>query len=75
MQVDMSEQEARLLRAGLVRQMVELEDEVGRVDGAALRSMLTSDLAVLRALYDRLAVTLDVRPPRSESRLARALPR
>jgi len=75
MQIDMNEREAHLVRAGLVRQMVELEDELGRVDGPSLRSILTSDLQVLRALHDRLALTLDVRPPRSESRLARALPR
>jgi hypothetical protein len=75
MEVEMSEREARLLRSGLVRQMVELEDELGRVDSASLRAMLTTDLQILRALHDRLAVALDVRPPRSESRLARALPR
>jgi len=75
MEVEMSEHEARLIRAGLVRQMVELEDELGRVDSASIRSMLTADLQILRALHDRLAAPLDARPPRSDSRLARALPR
>ena len=75
MEIEMSEHEARLIRAALVRQMVELEDELGRIDGATLRAMLTSDLQVLRELHDRLAAALDVRPPRSDSRLARALPR
>lgn len=75
MELEMSEQEARLIRAGLVRQMVELEEELSHVDSAPLRAMLTSDLEVLRGLHDRLAAPLDARPPRSDSRLARALPR
>jgi hypothetical protein len=75
MEVEMTEHEARMVRAGLVRQMVELEEELARVDSAALRAMLTADLEVLRSLHDRLAAPLDARPPRSDSRLARAVPR
>lgn len=75
MEIEMSEREARLLRAGLVRQMVELEDELERVNTPSVNSMLMSDLQVLRALHDRLAATLDVRPPRSEPRVPRSLPR
>lgn len=75
MEIEMSEREARLLRSGLVRQMVELEDELERVNTPSVNSMLMSDLQVLRALHNRLAATLDVRPARSEPRVPRALPR
>lgn len=62
MDLDLSEREARLVRAQLVRHLVELEDEMTHADGGMLKDMLAGEITVLRSVYERLAQLLDARP-------------
>jgi hypothetical protein len=61
-----SDSEARLVRALIVRHLVELEEELSREDEVALHRVLSSRLRELRDLHDRLTSVLEP-PPRSTS--------
>jgi hypothetical protein len=59
MNLELSEHAARLVRGQLVRQIVELEDELARAHEKSLRQALSADLITLRDLYERLTSVLD----------------
>jgi hypothetical protein len=62
--LELTEQEARLMRAQLVRHIVDLEDELARTEQSALERALAVDIRALRELNRRLASMLDsVSPP------------
>jgi hypothetical protein len=67
MQLDLNESEARLIRALIVRHLVELEEELARADGAALHRALSSRLHELRELHDRLTLILEPAPRSTSS--------
>jgi len=69
MNLQLTEREALALRAAVVRQLVELEEEVRR-DPAAGRSSMATELGMLRELHDRLTELVDTKA--SVARLARA---
>ncbi|HSY21485.1 MAG TPA: hypothetical protein VK841_05185 [Polyangiaceae bacterium] len=59
MNLELTEPEARLLRAQLVRHIVELEDELSRTRQNAIERTLTSEIGSLRDVYGRLTSMLD----------------
>jgi hypothetical protein len=59
MNLDLTEREARLMRAQLVRHIVELEDELSRSGPSALGRTLAVDISMLREIYGRLTAVLD----------------
>jgi hypothetical protein len=59
MNLDLTEREARLMRAQLVRHIVELEDELSRSGPSALGRTLAVDISMLREIYGRLNAMLD----------------
>jgi hypothetical protein len=64
MNLELTEQEARLMRAQLVRHIVDLEDELARTEQSTLERALAVDIRALRELYRRLTSMLDcVSPP------------
>jgi len=65
MNLELTEPEARLLRAQLVRHIVELEDELSRTHQNGLERVLTSEIGSLREMYGRLTLMLDTEAPRS----------
>ncbi len=67
MQLDMSDGEARLVRALIVRHLVELEEELAHADETALHRALSARLRDLRELHDRLTVILEPAPRSSSS--------
>ena len=67
MNIDLTEREARLVRAQLVRHIAELEDEFSHADPNALKRALASEIGALRGVYDRLTVMLDSTPRRTST--------
>jgi hypothetical protein len=65
MNLELTEPEARLLRAQLVRHIVELEDELSRNRQNGLGRALTSEIGSLREVYGRLTSMLDTESHRS----------
>lgn len=64
MNFDLTEREARLLRAQLVRYIVELEDELARsATQNLLERALASEIRTLHDLYTRLTSMLDPEAP------------
>jgi len=64
MNLELSDQEARLVRAQLVRHIVELEDEITRTENPGVTRSLTTDIRLLRNVYTQLNGMLDsVSPP------------
>jgi hypothetical protein len=64
MNLELTEHEARLVRAQLVRHIVELEDEVAHTQQATLERALAAEIRSLREVYGRLTSMLDsVSPP------------
>jgi hypothetical protein len=59
MNLELTEHEARLVRAQLVRHIVELEDELARTDHNALERALATEIRSLRDVYSRLTLMLD----------------
>ena len=59
MNLELTEPEARLLRAQLVRHIVELEDELSRTRQNAIERTLASEIGSLRDVYGRLTSMLD----------------
>jgi hypothetical protein len=59
MNLELSEHEARLVRAQLVRHIVELEDELARTEQNALERALATEIRSLRDVYSRLTLMLD----------------
>jgi hypothetical protein len=59
MNLELTEHEARLVRAQLVRHIVELEDELARTDQNALERALATEIRSLRDVYSRLTLMLD----------------
>jgi hypothetical protein len=64
MNIDLTEREARLVRAQLVRYIAELEDEFSRADPNVLKRTLASEIGTLRGVHDRLTALLDRSPLR-----------
>ena len=67
MNLELTEPEARLLRAQLVRHIVELEDELSRTRQNAIERALTSEIGSLRDVYGRLNSMLDQESSRTYS--------
>jgi hypothetical protein len=65
MNLELTEQEARLMRAQLVRHIVDLEDELARAEQSVLERALAVDIHALRELYRRLTSLLDSSSPPS----------
>jgi hypothetical protein len=65
MNLELTEREARLMRAQLVRHIVELEDELTRSGHEALARALAQEIRTLRDIQGRLAVLLDADAPSS----------
>jgi hypothetical protein len=64
MNLELTEHEARLVRAQLVRHIVELEDELARTQQTMLERALAVEIRTLREVYGRLTSMLDsVSPP------------
>jgi hypothetical protein len=63
--LELTEQEARLMRAQLVRHIVDLEDELARTEQSALERALAVDIRALRELNRRLTSMLDSVSPSS----------
>jgi hypothetical protein len=61
MQLELSESDARLVRALVVRHLVELEEELARANDPVLNRALGTRLRELRDLHDRLTSNLE--PP------------
>lgn len=62
--LELTEQEARLVRAQLVRHIVDLEDELARTEQTGLERALAVEIGALREVYRRLTSMLDsVSPP------------
>lgn len=59
MNLELTEHEARLVRAQLVRHIVELEDELARTEQNALERALATEIRSLRDVYSRLTLMLD----------------
>ncbi|MDP9152470.1 MAG: hypothetical protein M3O36_21295 [Myxococcota bacterium] len=64
MNLDLTEREARLVRAQLVRHIAELEDELSHAERNVLKGALTLEIGALRGVHDRLTALLEpsVRP-------------
>lgn len=67
MQLDVSDSEARLVRALIVRHLVELEEELAHAHESALSRALSSRLRDLRELHDRLTSILEPAPRSASS--------
>jgi hypothetical protein len=67
MQLEISDNEARLVRALIVRHLVELEEELAHADGPPLHRALSSRLRELRELHDRLTLMLEPAPRSTSS--------
>jgi hypothetical protein len=67
MELVITDGEARLVRALIVRHLVELEEELAREDEAALHRVLSSRLRELRDLHDRLTSVLEPSPRSTSS--------
>ena len=67
MELEITDSEARLVRALIVRHLVELEDELAREDENALHRVLSSRLRELRELHDRLTTVLEPAPRSTSS--------
>ncbi|MGD0674627.1 MAG: hypothetical protein ABSC94_04370 [Polyangiaceae bacterium] len=65
MNLELTEQEARMVRAQLVRHIVELEDELSRAQQNALERALAVEIRSLREVYGRLTSMLDSASPPS----------
>jgi hypothetical protein len=63
MNLELTEHEARLVRAQLVRHIVELEDELSRAEQNALERALNVEIRSLREVYRRLTSMLDPASP------------
>jgi hypothetical protein len=59
MNLELTEREARLMRAQLVRHIVELEDELARIGPSALGRALSLEIHTLRDVHTRLTAMLD----------------
>ena len=59
MNLELTEREARLMRAQLVRHIVELEDELARIGPSALGRALSLEIHALRDVHTRLTAMLD----------------
>ena len=70
MQLELTESDARLVRALVVRHLVELEEELARAKDPVLNRALGSRLRELRDLHDRLTSNLE--PPSRTMQSARA---
>jgi hypothetical protein len=58
MNLELTDQEARLLRAQLVRHIVELEDELARARQNALERALAIEIKSLREVYSSARCTV-----------------
>src|SRR5579859_2427058 len=65
MNLELNEREARLMRAQLVRHIVELEDELSRSGPSAVGRTLAVEIRTLREIYARLTGMLDSEGHRS----------
>lgn len=65
MNLELTEHEARLVRAQLVRHIVELEDELARTEQHSLERALAIEIRSLRDVYSRLTSMLDSFSPSS----------
>jgi hypothetical protein len=65
MNLELTEREARLMRAQLVRHIVELEDELSRSGPSAVGRTLAVEIRTLREIYTRLTGMLDSEGHRS----------
>jgi hypothetical protein len=65
MNLELTEHEARLMRAQLVRHIVELEDELARAKQNVLERALALEIRSLRDVYGRLNSMLDSVSPAS----------
>jgi hypothetical protein len=65
MNLELTEREARLMRAQLVRHIVELEDELARSGPSAVGRTLAVEIRTLREIYTRLTAMLDSEAPQS----------
>lgn len=63
--LELTEQEARLVRAQLVRHIVDLEDELARTEQTGLERALAVEIGALREVYRRLTSMLDSASPPS----------
>jgi hypothetical protein len=59
MNLELNEREARLMRAQLVRHIVELEDELSRCGPSAVGRTLAVEIRTLREIYSRLTMMID----------------
>ncbi len=62
MNLDLTEREARLVRAQLVRHIAELEDELSHAERNVLKGALALEIGSLRDVHDRLTEMLEPMP-------------
>jgi hypothetical protein len=74
MNLELTEREARLMRAQLVRHIVELEDELSRSGPSAVGRTLAVEIRTLREIYTRLTGMLDSEGHRSVFPVAKVAP-
>ena len=74
MNLELTEREARLMRAQLVRHIVELEDELSRSGPSAVGRTLAVEIRTLREIYTRLTAMLDSEGHRSVFPIAKVAP-
>lgn len=65
MNLELTEHEARLVRAQLVRHIVELEEECSRTEQKPLERALSLEIRSLREVYGRLTSMLNHHSPPS----------